>query len=174
MLAMVGGFVLAASISGITPTVGNQNAGAVTSAPGNTIYSGSPNIVLVQATAGACTSGTGTPVAFSGTPLVADVFIAGTAACSTTANDWFEKVTWTSVVIAASGTTSTCTSQTTCDTFYVATTGGTASNVPFIVEYNNAGVATTGTLNVYLDCGTSSGGALATAYTDISISVTGS
>jgi hypothetical protein len=166
MVALAAGFVLAASIGGITPTVTHQNAGQVTTAPGNTVYSGSPTINLVQSTGSNCNPATSSPVLYSGTPLVANVYVSGTAACTTNANDWFEVINWSTVSLVGGSTTT--------DTFFVSTTGGTLPySESFVVSYTNGGGTVTGTLNLYLDAGPSSGGALPIAYTDISISVNG-
>jgi len=168
MLVISTGFVVATVLTGITVTQTGQNAGSITG-PTSTIFATTApvtlTITLVQATAPAC----GASATWSGsTSTSANVYISGTATCTTNPSDWFEELTWTHVPSPGVGQS---------DMFYITTTftGGSGLNsASFTVSDNTvADGPFTGTLNVYLDAGPSTGGALPNAYTGIDIAVSG-
>lgn len=163
MFAMVGGFALAATIGGITGTSSNQNAGLITPSGTSTIFAGSVSVNLVQSNAGTnCGSGASWGTSGGGLISPLSVYVTGTNTCTNSESDWFELVQWTGVAVTATAS----------DTFFITTSGGTQPNtVSFVVS--SGGATGTGVLDVYLDCGTTAGGALPTAYTSISIAVNG-
>jgi hypothetical protein len=167
ILVMSGGFVLATVLSGITITQTGQNAGSIT-APTNSIFATTGpvtlQITLVQATAVGC----GASATWVSTATTATVYMSGTAPCTSTANDWFEELTWQHVPSTGVGQS---------DTFFITSTytGGAGSTaVSFTISDTTvADPAFSGTLNVFLDAGTSAGGALPNAYTGVDIAVSG-
>ena len=163
MFAMLGGFALAATIGGITGTSTNQNAGIITPSGTSTIFAGSVSVNLVQSNAGtSCGSGNSWGTSGSGLQSPLSVYVTGTNACTDSESDWFELVQWTGVAVTATAS----------DTFFVTTSSSGGSNtVSFVVS--SGGASGTGVLDLYLDCGTTAGGALPTAYTSISIAVNG-
>lgn len=158
VIAMVGlsaGFVLAASVGGLTASTSGQNYGSV-SAPGNSQFAGSVSVNLAQTTAPASScdqAATWTP----GSPY-AGVFVYGdgTAACQTSTAGWWENVTF--VASSAAGS----------DTFFITTSGGAQANS---ISFTEAVTATSGILSVYLYVGPASGAP--TAFTSITIAVSG-
>jgi hypothetical protein len=169
ILIMATGFVVATVLSGITITQTGQNAGSITG-PTNTIFATtSPvtlTVTLVQATAPA--SSCGADATWLSSATTANVYISGTAACTTNPGDWFEELTWSNVPSTGDGQY---------DMFYITTTfaGGSGSNSATFTVSDVASIDApfTGTLHVYLDAGPSSGGALPNAYTGIDIAVSG-
>jgi hypothetical protein len=163
MFAMLGGLALAGTLGGITGTSSNQNAGIINPSGTSTIFAGAVSVNLVQSsTVAGCGSGASWGTTISGLQTPLSVYAEGTNVCTNGESDWFELVQWTGV--AVTGTAS--------DTFYITTSGGTTPNtVSFVVS--SSGASGTGALDVYLDCGTTAGGALPTAYTAISIAVNG-
>jgi hypothetical protein len=167
MLVMSTGFVVASVLTGLTVTQTGQNAGSITG-PTSTIFAtNSPvtlTITLVQATAPSC----GASATWMSGSTLANVYISGTATCTTNPNDWFEELNWTHVPSPGVGQS---------DTFYITTTfvGGSGLNsATFTVsDITVADHSFAGILNVYLDAGPSSGGALPNAYTGIDIAVSG-
>jgi hypothetical protein len=155
-------------LTGITVTQTGQNAGSI-SGPTSTIFATTNagvalTITLVQSTAPSC----GTSALWSTSTPTANVYITGTAACTTNSNDWFEELTWTGVGSTGFGQS---------DTFFIATTytGGTGSSAATfgVADHTSPDAGFTGTLNVYLDAGTSAAGGLPNAYTAVDIAVSG-
>jgi hypothetical protein len=129
ILAMAGGFALAAGFSGFSPTGGLVNAGTFTTQ--NTMYAGtgsSQSIAVTTTTTGTCTSSGATGVA-PGT-----IYIAGSVACDSTTSAWVEELTF---VPATAG----CTAPANCDdtfSFY-----GLVSGTPYTVVVDQASLGTT-------------------------------
>jgi hypothetical protein len=174
VLALIGGWAMATTLSGITgPASVNQNAGTITT-PSGTMFAGSVSVTLTQVTlasSGLCD--VSPSWATAGTPGTLNVYVTGTNTCTSgglsSATDWFEELSWASVTVP------TTTTSPVVDTFYITTAGGASPNtVTFTVTTPTSTTTGTGTLNVFLDVGpivVSGIGQSPTAYTGISIAV---
>jgi hypothetical protein len=157
LIAMVAGFALAAVPGGFTThSVGNQNAGIVTTS-GNTQYSGgfTVNLVTFAAAAGCATTGTAT----GGATTNVNVLLYTGSTCPQT-SEWYEEVSFPLTTVTA-GTT----------LFYinsVDTSGSGSSGTITITDVVGTGAAT---LNFYLDFGPTS--AAMPTISSISIAATG-
>jgi len=167
ILVLAGGYVVAASLTGIFPSQTSQNAGSV-GVPGDTIFAShnvtSINIVLVEGLASNC----GVSVPWSSTNFNISVFMMGTDSCLNGTIEWFEEVTWTGVHSPGVGQS---------DVFFITTesSGPTYNYVAFTVADQTAldGAFADGILHVYLAAGPATDGDLPVAYTSISIAVSG-
>jgi hypothetical protein len=172
LLLMSGGYVIATTLSGISPTQTSQNAGSIT-APTSTIFASdavtSINLELVQQSTNLCGLGT----TWSSSNSNASVYMVGTAPCynsSTSAGDnpqWFEELTWSGVSVPGVGQT---------DQFFITTAvaGPAYAYASFQILDNTAADGLfTGQLHVYLAAGPATAGGLPNAYTGISIAVSG-
>lgn len=171
LLVVTGGYVVAASLSGLTITQTGQNAGSITT-PTDTIFASdkvsSININLVQAVPTTC----GVNGLWSGadppTSANLSVFMDGTAACTDAVNEWFEELTWIGVTVPGVHQN---------DTFFITvSTGDPAAYtyVQFNVQDTTTGDTTfTGQLNVFLAAGPDGDLSLPVAYNSISIAVSG-
>jgi hypothetical protein len=168
LLLMSGGYVIATTLSGISPTQTSQNAGSIT-APTNTIFSSnnvsSINIQLIEGEAVDC----GLSADWSSTVGAnASVFMDGTAACTNSTQEWFEELSWVGVNVPGVGQN---------DTFFI--TVSTAGPTAYTYDHFNIRDITpsdgrfVGQLNVLLAAGSAIDGGLPNAYTGISIAVSG-
>ena len=167
ILVIAGGYVAAATLEGITTTQVGQNGGTFTG-PTTTIFATNSGttvtIQLVQATS----SDDCDPAAVtwtSGTPT-ANVYVSGTVACTPSALQWFEELTWNGVAVPAGAAQS--------DTIFIEVYDGTSYAYPQFTISDTGNVDMfTGTLNVYLAAGLVTGVTLPDAYSSISIAVSG-
>lgn len=172
ILALIGGYVVAATLSGINPTETSQNAGSV-NVPGNTIFASRNvtgiNLNLVEKTTSVCGQGGAT---WSSTSTNTSVYMNGTSPCfnSTTAPEWFEEITWTGVNVPGPHQF---------DTFYITTGNSTGvstvaySYAAFSIGDGDSVAFTGGQFNVFLAAGPALDGQLPYVYASISIAVSG-
>ena len=147
LVAMIGGFALAAGAFGGTFTSNGYNSGSAVS--GDTIYSaGGVSVSYApEATTGCSANPTTTAVAAT------NVYVGGT--CVT--GDWYAAFTFTATIVAGTGT----------DNFAVSEAGSNPAAGSIHVSVTYVG---TETLTVYLDLGTATPPA---SITTVSAAVTG-
>jgi len=167
LLLMAGGYVVAATLGGITPSQTSQNAGSI-STPGNTIFATTgavtANVILEEGMPSNC----GDSEPWNTANYNDTVYMAGTEPCTNGQLEWFEELTWLNVPVPGYGQL---------DTFFI-TIGSSAPTTYNYVAFTITDQTTgdhpfTGELNVWMAEGSATLGALPTGYTSISIAVSG-
>ncbi len=168
ILVIAGGYVAAATLEGITTTQVGQNGGTF-SGPSNTIFAtGSGTTVTIQLVQATTSSSDCNPTAvtWTSTSSTANVYASGTVACSPSALQWFEELTWGGVVVPAGASQS--------DTIFIEVyDGSNYASYQFTISDTGNSAMFTGTLNVYLAAGLVTGVTLPDAYSSISVAVSG-
>lgn len=167
MVAMIGGFALAALAGTFThQIITGQNVGSVSSTS-NTIYSAGFTVTLSAATAPTAGCQTGSVAGSSGVAEADNIYVEGAANSCPAASEWYEEFSFGTV--SAASCTPSCV-----DTFTFATTipGPTTYSTSFTLTLNAA--ATSETLVVFVDDGTTAAGALPMPISSISVVASGS